>query len=549
MEETMKKIFLFLCAAALLSASCTNPADSSPPEEEEEELGTEGVIRISGAADLAKIGRDEDFPADGEYELAADIDLNSWTPLCTEEAPFRGSLNGNGRTIRITGFSSSELKYSGVFAYIKGGTTRAELKNLNIAFNAGPLTLNGGSNQYIAALAGYAVNAALDNITVTGSIAVNKTAGNALYAAGIAAYLEQSTLSNCVSSAALSAGSGRGAFAGGIAGYGNSGIVITGCRVSGALTVTAGGSEASAGGIIGAIRDIKKESLVSLCVVTANVSLVKQEGAAGTYNMFYCGGVIGYAGNGTAGDGVGGARILQSRYEGATVYCKTSYPYSGGIIGYNYTGSEVSQCYSTGTVTAEGSNLPYSGGVAAYASRGALIINSYSAATVSAIASSKQALAGGIAGATAAGALISKCYARGAVRAQTGGTAGSGGSVGVPAAANAGGIAGALYSGGGPAPGVEYCAALNSTVEGIGGPAFNVYRITKNVDGTLLSNIAWKDMALTGGTGSAATLDEQDGLDNNTPQLDEGTAVNTLQWDSAGVWLISAGAYPVLRWQ
>jgi hypothetical protein len=542
-------ILLFFCAAALLFASCPNPADSSSPEEEEEEeLGPEGAIRISGAADLAKIGMDEDFPADGEYELAADIELVNWTPLCTEEAPFSGSLNGNGKTIRITGFSSSALKHSGLFAYIKGGAARAGVKNLNIAFNAGSLTLNGGSNQYIAALAGYAVHADLDSITVTGSLTVNKTAGNALYAAGIAAYLEQSTLNNCVSSAALNVGSSRGAFSGGIAGYGNAGIVITGCRAGGALTVNAAGTEASAGGIIGSIRDTGKDSLVSLCTVTGNVSLSKPEGAAGAYNMFYCGGVIGYAGNGTAGDGTGGVRILQSRYEGAAVYCKTSYPYSGGIIGYSYTGSEVSQCYSTGTVTAEGSNLPYSGGVAGYASRGALIVNSYSTAAVKAAASSRQALAGGIAGAAAAGALISKCYAAGPVWAQTGGTADDGGSVGVPKAANAGGITGALYSGGGPAPKVEYCAALNDTVGG-SGAAYNVYRITKNVDGTLLSNIAWKDMTLTGGSGSDGTPDGQDGLDNTTRQPEEETAVNTLQWDIAGVWLISAGAYPVLRWQ
>jgi hypothetical protein len=548
MEEMMKKILLLLCAAALLFASCRNPADSSSDEEEEEELRPEGPIRIGVAADLARIGSDKDFPADGDYELAADIELNNWTPLCTEEAPFSGSLNGNGRKISIKGFSSTELKYIGVFAYIKGGTTRAEVKNLNIAFTSGSLDLNSGSNQYIAALAGYAAHTALDNIAVSGSLTVNKTAGNALYAAGVAAYLEQSTLSNCVSSAAISAGNSRGVFSGGIAGYGNSGIVITGCRVGGSLTVKTAATEASAGGIIGTIRDTGKDSLVSLCTVTANVSL-KMEGAAGAYNMFYSGGVIGYAGNGTTGEGAGGVKIFQSRYEGGTVECKTTYPYSGGIIGYNYTGSEVSQCYSTGTVSAEGSNLPYSGGVAGYASRGALIVNSYSAAAVSSVAGSKQALAGGIAGATAAGAVILKCYASGTVRAQTGNSAaGAGGSVGVPAAANAGGITGALYSGGGPAPRVEYCAALNGSVEGIGG-ATNVYRIAKNADGTLLSNIAWKDMPLTGGTGSAGTLDGEDGLDNTTRQPGEGTAGTTLLWDTTGVWFIPADGYPVLRWQ
>jgi hypothetical protein len=544
----MKKILLFLCAAALLFASCRNPADSSSEEEEEEELRNEGPISISVAADLAKIGTDEDFPADGDYELATDIELNNWTPLCTEEAPFSGSLNGNGKRISVRGFSSTALKHSGLFAYIKGGSTRAEVKNLNIAFASGSLTLNSGSNQYIAALAGYAVNTALDNITVSGSLTVNKTAGNALYAGGIAAYLEQSTLNNCVSSAALSIDNSRGVFAGGIAGYGNSGIVITGCRAGGGLTVNTAGTEASAGGIIGGIRDTGKDSLVSLCTATGNVSLIKPGDAAGA-NMFYCGGVIGYAGNGTAGEGAGGVRILQSRYEGGTVYCKTNYPYSGGIIGYNYTGSEVSQCYSTGTVSAEGLNLPYSGGVAAYASRGALIVNSYSAAAVSSVASSKQALAGGIAGATAAGAVISKCYASGTVKAQTGGTAGAGGSLGVPAAANAGGITGALYSGGGSAPKVEYCAALNGSVEGSGSPT-NVYRIATNVDGTLSSNIAWKDMPLTGGTGTLdAALDGQDGFDNDTRHPEEGTVSTTLQWDVVGVWLISAGAYPVLRWQ
>jgi hypothetical protein len=279
------------------------------------------------------------------------------------------------------------------------------------------------------------------------------------------------------------------------------------------------------------------------------VSLIKPESASTAYNMFYCGGVIGYAGNGTAGDGTSGVKIFQSRYEGAAVYCKTSYPYSGGVIGYSYTGTEVSQCYSTGTVSSEGSNLPYSGGVAGYASRGASIANSYSTAAVNAVASSRQALAGGIAGATAAGALISKCYASGTVKAQTGNSAAdSGGSVGVPVAANAGGITGALYSGGGSVPRIEYCAALNGGVEG-SGTALNVYRIAKNTDGALLSNIAWKDMPLTGGTGSDKTPNGQDGSDNNAPRLQKETAVNTLHWDTTGIWLIPDAAYPILRWQ
>ncbi|MDR1445746.1 MAG: hypothetical protein LBI90_02500, partial [Treponema sp.] len=87
-------------------------------------------------------------------------------------------------------------------------------------------------------------------------------------------------------------------------------------------------------------------------------------------------------------------------------------------------------------------------------------------------------------------------------------------------------------------------------VEGSGTSSPNVYRIARNEKstGTLLSNIAWKDMPLSGKSG-AVELDGEDGLDNDMQQLEEGTAGNTLQWDIAGVWLISAGAYPKLRWQ
>jgi hypothetical protein len=127
----------------------------------------------------------------------------------------------------------------------------------------------------------------------------------------------------------------------------------------------------------------------------------------------------------------------------------------------------------------------------------------------------------------------------------------AGGSIGVPAAANAGGIAGAQYVN---VPAIENCVALNTKVEGRGSgsaAAYDVHRIAgmgTTGDAVWTANIAYVAALVAGG---AAPTPESDptGYDGESSlaRPDQG-AYEGLGWDFEEVWEM-AGDYPVLRWQ
>jgi hypothetical protein len=520
-------------------------------------------IEITGAEQLAKIGVDNAYPLNGLYRIpagTADITLSEWKPIGTAEKPFTGSFAGNGATlIRIAGFASgtSEIAAIGLFGYVKGSARQqAELKDLNIAVSMdGAETLTAKAAQYAGGLAGYGETLTVEGCRVDGAMKWNKTSGYPLYSGGLVGYLKNGRILDSSSAAAVESECQAGLYSGGVLGYGNGSLLVSGCVSTGAVAAKAGSHNSSAGGIVGYILGTN-DSTVSLCGASGDVSLTSASGREATKLMFYCGGVVGYAGNGTADMGDterAGAVVEKSRYTGGTVYCRSAYPYAGGVIGYHYTGSEVKECHATGTVTAEGSNLPYAGGVAGYISGAAKVENSYSHAMVNAFSTAKQALAGGIAGATAKPSLLSKCYATGAVAARIdgSGTEDAGGSLGVPHAANAGGISGSLYFAN---PRVEKSLALNSSVAGTdatSGGTLLVYRIggASTLDGgqpVLDDNQAWAGMPATGGALADKGPNGQDGEDCGQKPAQEEYAA--LGWDFGGVWRMG-GDYPVLRWE
>jgi hypothetical protein len=360
----------------------------------------------------------------------------------------------------------------------------------------------------------YTKGAAIRNLKVAGTITAESEDGEAVMVGGIAGNVVQTLIENCASSVNITAtGHGHNSTAGGIAGNMRDNSTVRSCAAGGSITLNTGADEGL---------------------------------------MIYAGGLVGYAGDGSSdGSAVSGCVISTSSWTGGTVSVQGAYPYAGGIVGYNYAGSIVSECYSIGTVAATGENLPYAGGVAGYNSRSAIVKDSYSAATVNASASSKQALAGGVTAVTAAGAVTQRCYATGqvTVRINGSGAADVGGSIGVPAAANAGGISGSMYI---LIPVVEYCAALNTGVSGIdtgSGGVLEVYRIAGKVEGTLTNNIANPNMTVSGGTVGGKGADKQDGADTASAKPAQ-SAFAALGWDFAAVWKWDAiKGCPVLQWQ
>ena len=450
---------------------------------------------ISSASDLAKIGLSPDWPLDGKYTLMSNIALTNWVPVGEYGKPFTGTFDGGNKTVTIQSGSG------GVFGFTSG--------------------------------------AAIRNLTVAGTIAAEAAADEGIQVGGIAGNIQNTTIENCRSSANITVvGHGHNSSAGGIAGTMLHNSTLRNCTASGTIRLTTG---------------------------------INEDDGWGAGFMVFAGGVAGYSGTGTAGTGSSGCLIIRCGWTGGEVYAESAYPYAGGLLGYNYTGARVSECYALdGAVKAKGENLPYAGGLTGYNSGFVLpaaadapvarVENCYSNAAVEAESASKYALAGGIAGANAKGALIANCYARGTVSVTVKGdsVANNGGSLGVPAAGSAGGIAGAQYYREQPAPHprIEHCAALNTGLKGTdsgAGAAFNIRRIAGAGDdlhpaGEWTDNIAWSGMQLpSGGPALENAANGKDGTD--CVQKPEQAVYKTMGWDFVSVWKMAADGYPALQWQ
>lgn len=91
------------------------------------QYGYEEVKTISSDEEIAKIGKDDAHPIDGIYVQLGDIEsLTLTTPIGTEENPFTGVYNGNGKKIQNLNIESTERNV-GIF-----GVNNGTIKNLKI---------------------------------------------------------------------------------------------------------------------------------------------------------------------------------------------------------------------------------------------------------------------------------------------------------------------------------------------------------------------------------------------------------------------------------
>jgi hypothetical protein len=375
--------------------------------------------------------------------------------------------------------------------------------------NGKTLTITGSGGVF-----GFVRDAVISKVTVAGTITRAEDSGAAVYVGGIAGFAESARIDSCVANVTITVeGHGHNSSAGGIAGFLSEDCVVADCRAAGTVTLRSGPDEGL---------------------------------------MLYAGGVAGYQGlAGASGGGEGNCVIERCSFTGS-VTVEGAYPYSGGVAGYNYAGSVIRRSWAAeGTVTAAGENLPYAGGVAGYNSRSARIEDCYANMTVNAVSTAKQALAGGVTGANAADSLVSRSYALGTVTATVDGSsaADAGGSIGVPAKANAGGIAGAQYFN---APSIEYCVALNTEITGTdsgSGGAFNVRRIAGGGTGGQPAWMANKSStALAEGGTARVPLSDPAGEDGeDCAAKPDQSAYEVLEWDFDTVWTMGAEGYPVLQ--
>ena len=115
------------------------------------------------------------------YVLMNDIDLSeftSWVPIGTSANPFRGSLNGQGYSIRNLTVNRA-ANYSGLFGVVKGTTSFSLLENLHL------VNIRVVSQDYTGGLVGWLDKGNIRNVSmdgvVNGRMAVGGLVGFASY--------------------------------------------------------------------------------------------------------------------------------------------------------------------------------------------------------------------------------------------------------------------------------------------------------------------------------------------------------------------------------
>ena len=229
----------------------------------------------------------------GDYVLTQDITLsdNEWTPIGTSSDPFKGTLDGNGHTIKgLTvgdGANNDSNNNKAFFGFTNGATVT------NIAFTSAVVK---GHNQ-AAIVVAQATSSTLSNIYVSGVVTgrdhVGTIAGDARGTTD-----KPTTITNCVSTAAALSTEHQG---GGIAGWTDNSTFSYNIAY-GAVTAPSNG----AGGITGMVDNGGSS------VYTSNISAAPYiNGADGNTH-----GINGWCGGGCSNTGNNNLSWAETVYNG-----------------------------------------------------------------------------------------------------------------------------------------------------------------------------------------------------------------------------------------
>ncbi len=263
------------------------------------------------------------------FKLMNDIDLTDfiaeeylsqgWLPIGVASSPFKGTFNGNGKTITGLTINRTSSDYIGLFGY----ATNATIKNITIQ----NCEVNG--QNYIGALIGY-----LEGCTIVDCVIMGNVKGKG-YVGGIVGEERSKTTSftNCNFTGDVE---GSSNYVGGICGFASYIGNVSHCHFNGTIN----GSLKYVGGLFGYL--INADAIISLCSVNGTIN-----GGEST------GGLFGQARKGTnleitecyvsaeiisTGNNVGGligensAKNVYNNYFVGSVSGKI---YVGGLIGYN----------------------------------------------------------------------------------------------------------------------------------------------------------------------------------------------------------------------
>ena len=267
------------------------------------------------------------------FKLMADIDLTEfledenpdqgWQPVGTSSAPFKGILDGNGKTISGLWINRSNTSYVGLFGYC----IKATIKNLTIK----DAEING--NTYVGVISGYNYN--YNKVGVSNCILSGKVNG-VKYVGGCTGYTYYGIFKGISSSVDIIGGDYTGGIAGGKDdNTTNASITISNCFVNSTIS-----GINKVGGILG--LESSKYCKISNCGYVGSIS--------GTSNV---GGICGYTYQYNSYSGT-----IKGSY--AVAYVRGTGENTGGLIGYSQ--SPVEDCYFSGRVIGQ----KYTGGLIGY---------------------------------------------------------------------------------------------------------------------------------------------------------------------------------------
>ena len=193
------------------------------------------------------------------------MDGTEWTPIGTEQNPFTGKFDGNGKTITGLTCTDESKDYVGLVGYANG----AVIQNVTVQDAA----LKG--HYYIGTVCGYITGGTITNCHAVNTAIGGNTEGR--YYGGIAGYITGKTnVTGCTNSDSTVNG---GYYLGGIAGYAAN-TTVQCCFNSGAVTC----KYAKSGGIVGLTSDATVQDCGNTGAVTKP-----------DYNNRLYGGIVGEA--------------------------------------------------------------------------------------------------------------------------------------------------------------------------------------------------------------------------------------------------------------
>lgn len=326
---------------------------------------------ITDAKDLSEFATDLTDALAGEDEgekfayLNAEITfaenaviiVDNFAPLFSEDAPFAGTLTGNGATITL---NYNDIYDGSIYALI--GASTGSISDLTVELTVNAVAAE-GNTVYIGAVgvAGGTMENVTASLTVrTGENGAVSVTGKTVYVGALAARLGGGALTSCtVTSAEVSLTGATDVYAGGAVGYVKT-LTATSVIVENAVLTVEEAGDAFVGGMFGnAEAPSVTESGVKWAAVTADAKTVYAGGFAGRTHW----------GN------------YKTCFVDATVTVSAEGAYVGGFAGQNST--LIANCRAGAhiTVTAVGDGSFLIGGIAGDAKRVSTSSSTTSSAT------------------------------------------------------------------------------------------------------------------------------------------------------------------------